>query len=139
MSGRLNRRPSDQIERGRERLYARVGRLAALFGRGLGRAELIRKLRGLTEAAASQFAAEEREMSAGGFAGLAEHRLAHQELLHHLDASLAEFRIDGRDFLIAELGAFLRDWLVLHGARADTAWRCAKAANPTVPSLSRCA
>jgi len=127
---------AQRLERGRKRLFSLVGQLAEAYSRRSGRPYLTKKLATIIDVALAQFAAEEAAMTEAGYAHLASHRAAHGEVADHLTEIAADYRVDARDFIIAEFAEFFRDWLVLHGAAHDAPFL---ACSGTGANWARCA
>lgn len=77
--------------------------------------DLLRKLAKYTR---DHFTAEEALMAAAGYAGTAQHRLKHRELMKQVDEFSARFHA-GESNLSLPLLNFLRDWLTNHIQQED--------------------
>ena len=110
---------AERLEKGRKRLFSLVGQLADAYSRQAGRPYLTRKLKTIIDATTQQFAAEESFLARIGDPHFAQHRASHVEIVRHLLDMAADYRIDSRDFIVAELAEFFWDWLLLHGVNHD--------------------
>jgi hemerythrin-like metal-binding protein len=76
---------------------------------------LLKKLADYTR---RHFASEEAKMTASGFAGLAEHRDKHRDLIQRVEQFIVRFE-RGDIMLSVDLFNFLRDWLTTHIQKTD--------------------
>lgn len=76
---------------------------------------LLRKLATYTH---EHFATEERMMAASGYAGLAQHRVLHTELIRQVNEFAGRYE-RGETALNLKLLNFLRDWLTNHIQNED--------------------
>jgi hemerythrin len=77
--------------------------------------ELLRKLAKYTR---DHFTAEEVMMASTGYAGLAQHRILHRDLIKQVDEFAARYA-RGETQLNVQLMNFLRDWLTNHIQKED--------------------
>lgn len=101
-----------------KRLIAILNELHAAMLKGQAQKVAGPLLDKLLEHTRDHFSTEEAMMSEARFAGLAEHRLKHQELAGRVGDYVVRYR-RGDNSVYIELLNFLRDWLTNHMQKED--------------------
>ncbi len=101
------------LDRQHQRLFTAVNELDQALSSGQGSTVVEDVLNQLMNYTASHFAAEEKLMERHGFAGLAEHRMKHEELTRKVLALYEEYK-RGNVGVPVSLMLFLQSWLKEH-------------------------
>lgn len=112
----------EDIDAQHQELFRRLDALLEAIRAGRSRDEVGRTLTFLEEYASHHFTAEEAQMEARGYAGLADHRAEHEGFRGELRALEAEYLRDGATAsLIIRVNTHLTGWLRSHIYRTDRA------------------